>query len=720
MSRAKSERHFFRKHERETIDALAREVLPAAYNGHGKDFDVTAWIEKEVGVGPGNELFHEGLAWLDEVSQKIFGMTFSKLARPRQHVIIQAISGKNEKKIDDIEDPSDTGKIFFQKFRYHAYRGFYSTQKGWDVVGYSGPPQRYAPTKPLNILGHNETRYPNYDVCVVGSGAGGAVVAHELSKAGIRVLLIESGKVFQRPRDFIATNAKWEIERSPLLGSSAGYPFSGGPRQKLDDRFKHLVPDYTDTTEPDLKIRKIENKFRLGQRLQMAFGVGGTTLVYEAQCTRYGNETFREHTLDGVGADWPLSYEDIKEDYDAIEDILGVSGDPAMPGPPRSKAFPNPPHRFGKAALLLKHAANKLNLRVYSQALATPSLPYRGRPACKRCGCCMLGCAYGAKGSTDICFIQPALRTGRMELRTGCRCLRLDTNQDGSVSGVIFLDEAGVRHVARTRLVVLAAGAIETPRILLSSSAGKWKRGAANDSGQVGRNYQETLVATSYGLVNEPLTPIEGPAIDNVIMDFAATRRNENYARGFTLSASVAGMNLLGPLSYALQIAPGWGIPHENFMRERFGQAFILHAAGEQLPSSSNRVVLDPARKDCRGEHVVKVLNWLGENDLLMLNAMFKRMNEVLSAAGAFEIKHANSSYVARMGVEPRGTCRMGDDPEHSVVNSHCMAHEVNNLYIVDASVLVGGMHGNIALTIQALACRAAKDIKRRMLGKEI
>jgi len=176
-------------------------------------------------------------------------------------------------------------------------------------------------------------------------------------------------------------------------------------------------------------------------------------------------------------------------------------------------------------------------------------------------------------------------------------------------------------------------------------------------------------------------------------------------------------MNLLGPVAYALQLAPGWGEQHAAFMREFFGQAIVVQAAGEQLASPDNRVDLDPRAKDCQGRAKTRVVNRLGENDLQMLAGMVSTLRDLLQASNAKDIHHDNSSYVSRMGVEPRGTCRMGLDPAASVVDGFCASHEIGNLYLADASVLVGGLHGNISLTIQALARRSARAILRKLAG---
>ncbi|MFH1864531.1 MAG: GMC family oxidoreductase [Candidatus Eisenbacteria bacterium] len=561
----------------------------------------------------------------------------------------------------------------------------------------------------------------NVEVCVVGSGAGGSVVAHELVKAGIQVVLLERGRQFEVTRDYLATHDDFELRRSRIWSSTAGYPITSGPPQPLDARYLHLRPEHGSTVLPGRRFRERTSSYRGSQQLQAVFGVGGTTVAAAGQATRYGDETFKAAGADGLGTDWPIVYEELEDDYSAIERVLGVAGDPALPGPRRKSAYPHPAHRLCAASRLVARGCSKLGLKMFPQAVAAPTRPHLGRPACQACcSACLLGCPSGAKGSADVCFIKPALATGKLDLRTTARVLRIEPAKCGAAARVIYSDGSGGQHGLSARVVVMAAGAIETPRILLSSACGPWPHGAGNGSGQVGRNYQETLVAASWGVVDEPVRSFEGLAVDNVVLDYSRTPSHGRWARGFSISSSAASMSLLGPVAYALKIAPGWGQEHEAFMREFFGKAIVVQAAGEQLPSESNKVDLDPEAKDCAGEPKTRVVNKLGDNDLAMLDGMVASIREVLVASGAGNIHNDNSSYFSRVGAEPRGTCRMGQDPERSVVDKYGRSHEVKNLFVADGSVLVGGMHGNISLTIQALARRTARAIVKAMGSREI
>lgn len=704
----------FNLREGKTIEDLANIVLPSR---SASEFDAVEFIDREVGPSSDLDLFRRGLRRLDDIAKRLFGKEFGLLDWMRQRILLESIFDNSKDSSIAKMDPGGVGRTFFQRFRFHAFRGFYSSEAGWEVTGYKSSPQGGATGELAPVITGVKSD-EDCDVCIVGSGAGGSVVAFELARVGMQVVMLERGREYRVPEDYPGTKNRFEIEKNPLWASTSRYPVVGS-RQALDQKYLGLMPVFGDTALPTLRDRKALENQRRRQELQMVFGVGGTTLVSEAQCTRYGNETFRERSIDGVGSDWPISYEEVEADYHAIEEILGVSGDPTLPGPPRKNEYPNPPHLLSKASTLVANGCKKMGLRLYPQATSALSRPYRGRPACRECGCCMLGCAYGAKGTADVCFISPALKTGSLRLLTNARCLRLEAGTDSQIAGLLYQDRGGSENRIRAKVYVLAAGAVETPRVLLMSACSRWPHGASNSAGRVGRNYQETLVAVSWGLAGQPVSSHQGLAVDNVILDYANTREKAGYARGFTVSSCAAGMNLLGPVSYALQLAPGWGGKHELFMRENFGNALVLQAAGEQLPSNYNRVELDPEKKECGGIPGVRVENRLGENDLLMVNSMVARLREILDACGAGEIHHNNSSFISRMGVEPRGTCRMGAEPRESVVDANCRSHDIKNLYIADAGVLVGGMHGNISLTIQALARRAARDIIKRMAGRD-
>ena len=700
--RAVARSRVYSKKQARLLRHLWKEVCP---RGSDRAGDFLSYLERETALNGENLLFYRGLAAVERACLGEFGCRFAELPARERRGFLEELSGTG---VDE----------FWHRFRARALGWYYGSGAGWREVRFRGPPQRGVASS-ATIL-PPLVKKDVVDVCIVGSGAGGAVVAHELCRRGVRVTLLERGRVFRRPDDYLATRKDWELEKSPLWQSASGLPVDGGGAQALDGRFRHLLPDYDDTALPTPRQRASRVHRRGAQELQRVFGFGGTTLVYEAQCTRYGDDTFGERTRDGVGHDWPLSYGELESDYDAVERMLGVSGDASMPGPPRQRGYPHPAFVLGAAAQRLERGCRKLGLHIHPQALAIASRPGSGRAACRRCGCCMLGCGYGAKSDAENTFLRPALASGRLQVQTGATCTRLAAGGRGRAAAVEYLDRAGRRHRLRARVVVLAAGAVETPRILLSSACGSWPRGAGNGSGQVGRNYQETLAAISYGLLEEPINTMPGPAVDNVVTDFLATRADAGYARGFGISCSTAGMNLLGPAAYARQVAPGWGATHRRFMKENFGHALVVQAMGEQLPDERNRLEIVPGRKDCHGTPAVRIVNRLGENDLRMLEAMIANLGELLEASGARRIRHVNSSYVSRLGIEPRGTCRMGEREEDSVVNAFCRSHEIENLYLADASVLVGGMHGNIALTIQALARRAAGNIAERMSAGEM
>ena len=517
------------------------------------------------------------------------------------------------------------------------------------------------------------------DVIVIGSGAGGGVIAKELGEAGLKVIVLEAGRRYRPYQDYPTHALDFEIRVANVF--------------LPDDARRDL---YTAPSSYPFSYYRVK-------------GVGGSTLAYHAMNPRFHESDFRVRSEDGVADDWPISYVDLEPYYTKVEYELGVSGPDGAGAnpfePPRSRPFPTPAHELNLASRTIKRGAERLGLHLVREPLAIPTKDWNGRPACINAGTCSMGCKISAKSSIDVTYIPRAEKTKRVEIRTECMARKITVSPDGRVRSVVYFDADGQENEVYARVIVVAGNAVETARLLLLSKSRLFPDGLANSSGLVGKRFMEHLSVFAYGIFPERLDPWRGVPTGGIIQDFYATNAANGFVRGWTTSVENESQ---WPLATAYRIN-GWGAEHKARMKEVFGHTVGLASDGEQLPAEFNQVKLDLSVKDNHGIPVPLIINKWGKNDVAMIAAMSKSHRQILQAAGATEISvHScapggSSHYL--------GTCRMGKMPRTSVVNSWCRAHDVPNLFIGDGSVFVTGAAVNPALTISALAARTADGI---------
>ncbi|MGH9367239.1 MAG: GMC family oxidoreductase [Thermoanaerobaculia bacterium] len=516
------------------------------------------------------------------------------------------------------------------------------------------------------------------DVVVVGSGAGGGVIAKELGESGLSVVVLEAGRRFEPRRDYPTDRQDFEVSGASVFRA----------RNPLRDRYT------------------VAGKSFLYSHVK---GVGGSTLHYLAISPRLHESDFLARSRDGVAEDWPIRYEDLEPYYTRVENELGVSGPDGREAnpfdPPRSRRFPTPPHPFNLASRAVKRGADKLGLHLVREPVAIPTLDWGGRNACVGAGTCMFGCQIRAKSSIDVTYVPKAEATGRVEIRSECMVREVTVGLDGRARGVVYFDTEGQERQLQARAVVVAGNAIETARLLLLSKSRLFPDGLANSSGLVGKYFTEHLGVFAKGLFSERLDPWRGVPTGGFLQDFYETNPRNGFARGWSTIVSLSGQ---WPLAFARRIG-GWGAEHKKRMREQFGHVVGVCSVGEQLPDIQNEVRLDPIVKDPYGIPVPCLVNEPRDNDRAMIRRISECLRDILQAAGAREIWEerfqpgASSHYM--------GTCRMGADPKTSVVDPWCRAHDVPNLFIGDGSVFPSVGAVNPALTISAVATRTAEGI---------
>ena len=319
-----------------------------------------------------------------------------------------------------------------------------------------------------------------------------------------------------------------------------------------------------------------------------------------------------------------------------------------------------------------------------------------------------MGCMMGAKGSTDVTLIPKAEATGNVVVRPNSTVHQITLDAHGRVDGVLYFDNKRIEHRQKAKVVVVSAGALESPRLLLHSTSPQFPNGLGNHSGLVGRNFMETVAHTTTALFSEPIHSYKGLQLDSRAWDYNEPRNENTFQGGVVFGVSALG--LLGPLSYANFVASGWGNQHKSFMRSYFGHAINVFAIGEHHPHEDNMVTLDSEKKDYFGIPVAQITTQLRDNELETLSFMASQCRAILDAAGAERIIGEESSYDLSTITHMSGTCRMGTDSTNSVLSPFCQSHDVPNLFVMDSSCFVTEGGGDSpSLTIQAIALRASE-----------
>lgn len=511
-------------------------------------------------------------------------------------------------------------------------------------------------------------------VVIIGSGAGGGTLANELCQKGIKVVVLEAGAV-QSPASFI--NDEWK---------------SFGQLAWLDPR----------TTSGSWRVAK---DFA-GLPAWICKTVGGTTTHWAGASLRLQEHEFRVKTVYGgiPGAnlmDWPLTLKELEPWYAKAEDKMGVTrtnGIPGLPGNNNFKVF---------------HAgAKKLGYNdVHTGNMAINSQPRDGRGRCMQLGFCFQGCKSGAKWSTLYTELPKAEATGQLDLRPESHVSRIEHDDSGKVTGVVYFDKAGKEQRQKARIVCVAGNSIETPRLLLLSASNKFKDGLANSSGQVGRNYMRHMTGSVYAAFKQPVHMYRGTTMAGIVRDEAGHDTQRGFAGGYEMETLALGV----PFMAAFLNPGGWGADFTWWM-ERYENLAGMWLVGEDMPRENNRVTLNPNVKDKWGNAAPNVHFDDHDNDVAMRNHAFQQGERIYQAAGAVKT-FRTPPYPSTHNL---GTCRMGASAKDSVCNAFGQTHDIGNLFISDGSQFTTGGAENPTLTIVTLAIRQADYIARQMTARTI
>ena len=514
----------------------------------------------------------------------------------------------------------------------------------------------------------------NSVVVIIGSGAGGGTLANELCQKGIKVVVLEAGGV-QSPETFINDEWKSFLQLAWLDNRTT----SGTWRVAKD--FPNL-PAWTCKT------------------------VGGTTTHWAGASLRFQEHEFRARTLYGNISDtnlmdWPLTLAELEPWYDKAEDKMGVTRTHGIPGLPGNNNYK-----------VMSAGAKKLGYKeVHTGNMAINSQPRAGRGRCAQIGFCFQGCKSGAKWSTLYTEIPKAEATGNFELRPESHVAKIEHDDSGKVSGVVYFDKDGKEQRQVARAVCVAANSIETARLLLLSASSKHPDGLANSSGQVGRNYMRHMTASVYGVFKQPVHMYRGTTMAGIIRD----ESKHNTRRGFVGGYEMETLSLGLPFMAAFLNPGGWGEEFAWYVDNYVNMAGMW-IVGEDMPRATNRVTLNTSLKDKWGNPIPNVHFDDHENDIAMREHAFKQGQAVYAAAGAIK-SFRTPPYPSTHNL---GTCRMGSNATNSVCNKFGQTHEIKNLFISDGSQFTTGGAENPTLTIVTLAIRQADFIARQMTERAI
>jgi choline dehydrogenase-like flavoprotein len=519
------------------------------------------------------------------------------------------------------------------------------------------------------------------DVLVIGAGAAGAAASWRLATAGLSVACLEQGDWID-PRSAPTLLDDWERRRLDRW-----HPNPNLRRQPAD----YPVDDSQSPIRP-----------------LMFNGVGGSTIMWSCLMPRFRPSDFRARTLDGVADDWPLAYDDLAPYYalnEAMMGVAGLRGDPSLPDRP---APPFPPAGLNATERRLAAAADALGWHWWPADIAIATRDDGGRSACNNCGPCELYCPRHAKGSVDVTYWPAALRAGARVV-TNARVFAIETDRSGRATGAAYYDGAGTARRITADAVVLAANGVGTARLLLLSRTGRFPNGLANSSGLVGRNLMLHPLARVTGVFADPVQGHRGIAAGAMtLMEFYDTDRARGFARGCKLHV----LRSHGPAFVARGSTAGriaWGRGHHERFAAVFDRTLSVSICADDLPELHNRVVLHDTLADAHGIPAPRMIYRVSENSRRTLDFGIDRARALLAAGGAREL--VAMSLIADAGFHLMGTARMGTDPGGSVVNRFGRAHDVPNLFIVDAAVFVTAAAVNPTNTLQALALRTADHI---------
>ena len=550
-----------------------------------------------------------------------------------------------------------------------------------------------------------------YDVCIVGSGAGGGMAAKVLCEAGADVVMLEAGGMWDVEKD--SKMSAWAYD-SPRRGAATpSRPFG---------EFDGCVGGWDLEGEPYTQAPGSTFDWFRARML------GGRTNHWGRISLRFGPDDFRRRSIDGLGDEWPITYDDLKPYYDKLDRLVGIFGSMEnLPNEPNGVFLPPPKPRCYE--LLIKQSCDRLGITCIPARLSILTKPLNGRAACHYCGQCGRGCATHSNFSSPSVLLPPALATGRLRIIANAMAREVTTGEDGLATGVSYVDTNDRREYAvRARIVVLAASACETARLLLNSTSARFPDGLANSSGTVGRYLTDSTGLTVSGHIPKLGDGVphneDGVGGMHLYMPWWLDNAKLDFPRGYHVEISggrrgAPSYGILGGIQ-RFNGRGGYGKQLKDDYRKYYGSTVSFSGRGEMLPNDQTYCEIDPFAVDTYGIPVLRFHASFTDHEYRQAKHMQETFREIIHDMGGTPLSPMPSrdawyglENVGRI-IHEVGTTRMGNDPKTSVVDANCQAHDVKNLFIADGGPFVSNADKNVTWTILALSMRTSERIAQQ------